>query len=114
MNSFLKPRINNLFFIFDIDNFKQANDQFGHAFGDACIKEFTRIIKTSFRETDLLGKLGGDEFAAFIPVSSEDWVEEKATELSQSLHTVYSGRYKQLGNVRQYRYCSHLHKHPFV
>ena len=78
------------FFIFDIDNFKQANDQFGHAFGDACIKEFTRIIKTSFRETDLLGRLGGDEFAAFIPVSSEDWVEEKATELSQSLHTVYS------------------------
>ncbi|WP_416739943.1 diguanylate cyclase domain-containing protein, partial [Anaerostipes caccae] len=33
-----------LFFLFDIDNFKQANDRFGHVFGDMAIKEFTAVI----------------------------------------------------------------------
>lgn len=37
-------------FIFDIDNFKQANDNYGHLFGDSCIKEFTRVIKESLGE----------------------------------------------------------------
>ena len=73
------------FFIFDIDNFKQANDRFGHAFGDHCIREFTRTIKEHFREGDLLGRIGGDEFVAFIPIPGADWAQRKAAELSRAL-----------------------------
>ena len=75
------------FFIFDIDNFKQANDCFGHAFGDYCIREFTRIIREHFREGDVLGRIGGDEFVAFIPIPCADWVRKKAAELSHALDT---------------------------
>lgn len=73
------------FFLFDIDNFKQANDSCGHAFGDYCIKEFTSIIKKHFRANDVLGRVGGDEFAAFIPAPDADWVEDKAKDLSKAL-----------------------------
>lgn len=76
------------FFIFDIDNFKQANDCFGHAFGDFCIKEFARIIREHFRESDILGRIGGDEFVAFVPITDIKWVEEKAKELSCALNTI--------------------------
>lgn len=73
------------FFIFDIDNFKQSNDQFGHSFGDYCIREFTGIIRGHFRENDVLGRIGGDEFAAFIPVPDAEWVKRKAESLIEAL-----------------------------
>ncbi len=73
------------FIIFDIDNFKKINDRFGHAFGDYCITCFTQTIRRHFRESDILGRIGGDEFAAFLPVPSEKWGEEKAKELSKAL-----------------------------
>lgn len=76
------------FFIFDIDNFKQANDRFGHAFGDICIRRFTEIIRTHLREHDVIGRIGGDEFAAFTLVPDPDWVKNKAEELSAALNTV--------------------------
>ncbi len=83
-----KPDTAYAFFIFDIDNFKQANDQFGHAFGDMCIREFVGIIKKHFRETDIIGRIGGDEFAAFIPIPNIAWTETKAQELTAALDTV--------------------------
>ena len=76
------------FFIFDIDCFKQVNDRFGHAFGDDCICGFTGIIKAHFREDDIIGRIGGDEFVAFIPVPDLEFVVKKAEELSQALDTI--------------------------
>ena len=78
------------FFIFDIDNFKKVNDEFGHAFGDAVIKEFTKIIRSRFRKNDVIGRIGGDEFAAFIPIPHEEWAAEKAQELSKALNATYT------------------------
>ncbi|WP_300831843.1 sensor domain-containing diguanylate cyclase, partial [uncultured Bilophila sp.] len=78
------------FFIFDIDNFKNVNDEFGHAFGDAVIKEFTKIIRSRFRKDDLIGRIGGDEFAAFIPLPHAGWATNKAQELSKALNTIYT------------------------
>lgn len=76
------------FFIFDIDNFKQANDRFGHAFGDYCIRSFTSLIRQNTDKTAILGRLGGDEFAALTAVSDEGEAGEKAAALSQVLKTV--------------------------
>lgn len=75
------------FFILDIDNFKQVNDLFGHAMGDAVITEFARIISCSFRSNDIIGRIGGDEFAAFVlvPKNHPGWPEEKALELARKL-----------------------------
>lgn len=76
-------------FIFDIDHFKQANDQFGHAFGDEVIRAFTRTLQQHFRREDLLGRIGGDEFAAFLPISNGGWALKKAAELSAALDQTF-------------------------
>ncbi|BFL47601.1 diguanylate cyclase [Lactonifactor longoviformis] len=77
------------FFIFDIDHFKDANDFFGHAFGDKVICSFTGILRENFRRGDLLGRIGGDEFAAFLPVSDVAWAAKKARELNMLLDRDY-------------------------
>lgn len=76
------------FFILDIDDFKTANDQFGHIFGDFCIKKFARIIRKNFRKEDILGRIGGDEFAVIVPIPDAEWVKVKAKELVMALDTV--------------------------
>lgn len=77
------------FFILDIDNFKLANDQYGHAFGDECIKKFTEIIKLYFNQDVILGRLGGDEFAIFTTIENLDHLVNKAKELSKALDIIY-------------------------
>lgn len=81
------------FFILDIDNFKQVNDQHGHAFGDLVIADFARILAEQFRPEDIVGRIGGDEFAACIPAPSWEWVREKAHGLVMGLrHTFTNGQ----------------------
>ncbi len=48
--------------IIDFDNFKSVNDENGHLVGDAILKKFGRILKKNFRESDIVGRVGGDEF----------------------------------------------------
>ncbi len=53
--------------ILDIDFFKKVNDTYGHIAGDYVLKEFAKIIKSTIRKTDILGRVGGEEFAIIIP-----------------------------------------------
>ncbi|MCB1608149.1 MAG: DUF4154 domain-containing protein [Xanthomonadales bacterium] len=50
----------------DIDNFKQINDRYGHATGDAVIKAVSDVLSHRLRESDILGRLGGEEFAMML------------------------------------------------
>ena len=54
------------FFLLDLDHFKTLNDRWGHGAGDAGIKAFAEALKISFRENDILGRVGGDEFVAYL------------------------------------------------
>ncbi len=74
------------FFILDIDDFKQVNDTYGHATGDFVLAEFAKILKAQFRDYDIVGRIGGDEFIVFLPVPSQSWVQEKAQSLVLALH----------------------------
>jgi diguanylate cyclase (GGDEF)-like protein len=47
----------------DLDNLKQINDLHGHSMGSACLAETAELLQAIFRETDVLGRIGGDEFA---------------------------------------------------
>ncbi len=51
----------------DIDHFKQINDTYGHSVGDTAIREMTRICLDCMRNTDVIGRLGGEEFALLLP-----------------------------------------------
>lgn len=50
----------------DLDHFKPINDQYGHAEGDEALKAFSHILLENFRETDVVGRIGGDEFAVLM------------------------------------------------
>lgn len=74
------------FFILDIDNFKNVNDSFGHAVGDHVIVDFAHSLQKCFRDSDIIGRIGGDEFAAFCSVDSLDTVRSKACKISDNLN----------------------------
>jgi len=58
--------------LIDLDHFKSINDRFGHALGDRVLEIFTESARKSVRSTDLLGRLGGEEFAAVLRDTSRD------------------------------------------
>ncbi|MBQ8826071.1 MAG: GGDEF domain-containing protein [Oscillospiraceae bacterium] len=58
--------------ILDVDNFKGVNDTLGHSYGDKVLSNIGVILKTTFRSSDILGRIGGDEFAVFMNIPSQD------------------------------------------
>lgn len=54
------------FLILDVDDFKSVNDSYGHAVGDKVLKNLSDLFKNHFRQTDIVGRIGGDEFIILI------------------------------------------------
>jgi diguanylate cyclase (GGDEF)-like protein len=67
-------RYNNPFslILFDIDNFKQLNDTYGHQAGDEVLQELAHILKSISRETDTVVRYGGEEFIIILPNTPEE------------------------------------------
>lgn len=55
----------------DLDKFKEVNDRFGHEEGDRALREMAGILVESFRDSDVIGRLGGDEFCVLLAGSSD-------------------------------------------
>jgi len=72
----------------DLDNFKEVNDQYGHAAGDALIIAVSAALTGNSRETDLVARLGGDEFAVLLPESSLSEAETHSEKLLQAIGAV--------------------------
>ena len=76
-------------FIIDIDNFKQANDLHGHIFGDYCIREFVERLNKFCREDDIIGRIGGDEFAVMLDINlSPDQLEQLLTQFLRDISDI--------------------------
>jgi diguanylate cyclase (GGDEF)-like protein len=80
---------------FDIDNLKNANDQFGHAVGDELLREFARLLEAVFRESDIVARLGGDEFAVLLSgtddaPSAVSRFREAVAQRNESTHNPYT------------------------
>ncbi|MDH5464538.1 MAG: sensor domain-containing diguanylate cyclase [Thiovulaceae bacterium] len=70
--------------IFDVDHFKQINDQFGHQTGDEVLKRIVSIVKNEIRESDLLIRWGGEEFLIVLPNTSLEHAELAAQKIRKS------------------------------
>lgn len=71
-----------MFFI-DMDNLKQVNDTFGHNEGDFSLRSISKILKESFREQDSVGRIGGDEFLAYVEVDEQNLVHHIRKEIER-------------------------------
>ena len=69
--------------IIDLDHFKLINDRYGHPAGDAVLKLFADVTNSVARRSDIVGRLGGEEFAIILPNTTA----AKALEFSARLHT---------------------------
>ena len=70
------------FFLIDADEFKTINDRYGHDAGDTALKAISAHMKSVLRSHDVLGRFGGDEFAALLPTTSEKEAWKIAERLS--------------------------------
>jgi len=74
-------------FVIDIDDFKRVNDTLGHQRGDAAIEQIAAAIRATFRATDVVGRVGGDEFMVLLKNAPDlSFIERKARELRDALH----------------------------
>lgn len=72
-------------FMIDLDNFKLVNDTLGHPAGDLFLSKMSKILVDCFRSTDLIGRIGGDEFVVLMTnVTGKTFVEEKAYQLTKA------------------------------
>lgn len=70
---------------FDLNGFKQINDEFGHAAGDAALHHVAATLTGNLRETDSVGRLGGDEFGVVLTLTTVAQAEHKANELAEDI-----------------------------
>ena len=69
----------------DLDHFKCINDQHGHAAGDAVLQGFVQTVTGVLRESDLIGRLGGEEFAVLLPNTSLEGGQALAQRIIESV-----------------------------
>jgi diguanylate cyclase (GGDEF)-like protein len=71
--------------LFDLDRFKETNDRLGHQEGDRLLRAFAAALSGALRETDVAGRVGGDEFAALLLAAGPGDVEAFVARLRERL-----------------------------
>lgn len=81
------------FIILDIDDFKSINDTYGHFNGDMVLTSITEMLKEHLRSTDMLGRIGGDEFVVLIKnIGDRDAIIHKSSEFINGMHKLNMGQ----------------------
>ncbi|MEZ5959968.1 MAG: GGDEF domain-containing protein [Hyphomonadaceae bacterium] len=78
----------------DLDGFKAVNDEYGHSAGDAVLRHVGLLLMDSVRESDIVGRLGGDEFGVILNRATAEEARVKAAALSDKINSsaiLYAG-----------------------
>lgn len=70
---------------FDVNNMKQINDAHGHPAGDAALRHIATVLRDNIRSSDLVGRLGGDEFGVVLAHTSSEQAHNKAAALAEAI-----------------------------
>jgi len=99
----IERRANDVLLVYmDLDGLKHINDNFGHAYGDIAIQAFAGILSSVFRNTDIIGRLGGDEFTVLAIDCSIKEYEKIITRLKNQI-----AHYNQTSNQQFILAASH-------
>lgn len=74
--------------LLDLDRFKRVNDTFGHAMGDTVLKSVAKALEAQLRESDILARIGGEEFAVFLPETDQEGAVELAERLLETIRNL--------------------------
>jgi len=84
----------------DLDDFKEINDQWGHAIGDRLLASVGRVIRRELRQMDVLARYAGDEFVAIMPMASQTMTERVAERIRRAVadhrFSVRAGKYVEV------------------
>ena len=84
----------------DLDHFKRTNDTFGHAAGDEALRTLGRILRSAFRESDVVCRYGGEEFAIILPNADVHDAYNRAEAFRQLVErTELGGATRRLGHI---------------
>lgn len=86
--------------VVDINGLKQINDNFGHGKGDEMIQKVAALLKSICRETDILSRIGGDEFAILLPATDSTQARRVIDRIRQKEGTLLLGCPQDDGSVR--------------
>lgn len=79
----------------DIDDFKDINDKYGHDIGDKVLNSFGTVLRENKRASDLIGRLGGEEFAYILPETDSNG----ALKFANNLRNILKKQYLKNGNI---------------
>ena len=82
--------------MFDIDHFKSINDTYGHSVGDEVLKTLTEIVKKDLRKSDVLARIGGEEFAVLLPDTTILPAVDIAERIRKNIEKYY---FRGVGNI---------------
>ncbi|MDG3087746.1 GGDEF domain-containing protein [Vibrio hannami] len=82
--------------VFDFDRFKKLNDQYGHPAGDEVLRKFGEMCRSSLRESDIVGRIGGEEFAVLLPFTN---IEESKQIVRRLCQKISEHRYDFQGEI---------------
>lgn len=101
-----------LLYFIDLDKMKQINDVFGHQEGDKALVEVTKILKEVFRESDIIGRMGGDEFAVLVidaPDEARNILTNRFHNILERHNSLETRNYKLLLSIGVARYNHEAH-----